>query len=83
MKGATKLPFGGFAHVGKFSPPSWKFDFFPQFIETDTWPPGRYTAEAQHWRDAGATIFGSCCGTSPAHTTALHEMLRSAGRSAN
>ena len=83
MKGATKLPFGGFAHAGKFSPPSWKFDFFPQFIETDAWPPGRYSAEAKRWRESGAMLFGSCCGTSPAHTTALHEMLRSAERSAN
>jgi S-methylmethionine-dependent homocysteine/selenocysteine methylase len=83
MKGATKLPFGGFAHVGKFSPPSWKFDFFPQFIETETWPPERYTAEAKRWREAGATIIGSCCGTGPAHTAALHAMLHAAGRSAN
>ncbi len=83
MKGATKLPYGGFAHAGKSSPPSWKFDFFPQFIETETWPPARYSAEAQSWRTSGATIIGSCCGTGPAHTAALHAMLHGAGRSAN
>jgi S-methylmethionine-dependent homocysteine/selenocysteine methylase len=83
MKGATKLPFGGFAHAGKFSPPSWKFDFFPQFIETDAWPPARYSTEAARWRESGAMILGSCCGTGPVHTAALHAMLRGAGRSAN
>jgi hypothetical protein len=76
------LPFGGFAHVGKFSPPSWKFDFFPQFVETETWPPARYTAEAKQWHASGATIIGSDCGTGPAHTAALRAML-GAGRSAN
>ncbi len=83
MKGATKLPFGGFAHVGKFSPPSWKFDFFPQFTETESWPPERYTAEVRRWRESGATIFGSCCGTGPAHIAALRAWLRANGRSGN
>jgi len=83
MKGVTKLPYGGFAHVGRFSPPSWKFDFFPQFIETESWPPERYVAEARRWRDAGASILGGCCGTGPAHIAALSESLRAAGRSAN
>jgi S-methylmethionine-dependent homocysteine/selenocysteine methylase len=83
IKGATKLPYGGFAHVGKFSPPSWKFDFFPQFTETETWPPERYTAEVRQWRASGATIIGSCCGTGPAHTAALHGLLHANGRSGN
>jgi S-methylmethionine-dependent homocysteine/selenocysteine methylase len=83
MKGATKLPYGGFAHAGKFSPPSWKFDFFPQFTETETWPPDRYTAEARRWRESGATLFGSCCGTGPAHIAALHAWLHANGRSGN
>ncbi|MBI3662586.1 MAG: homocysteine S-methyltransferase family protein [Acidobacteria bacterium] len=83
MRGATKLPFGGYAHVGRFSPPSWKFDFFPQFIETETWPPERYAGEARRWRESGATIIGSCCGTGPAHTAALHAWLHGNGRSGN
>jgi S-methylmethionine-dependent homocysteine/selenocysteine methylase len=73
------LPIGGYAHVGRFSPPSWKFDFFPQFVETEAWPGDRYLAEAKHWRDAGATIFGGCCGTNPAHTLALRAWLNSNG----
>ena len=31
----------------------------------------RYAELARHWRAAGATILGSCCGTSPAHIAAL------------
>ncbi len=76
------LPFGGFAHIGRFSPPSWKFEFFPQFVETDQWPPERYATEAERWRAHGATILGGCCGTGPAHIAALRATLEAAGRSA-
>ena len=71
MSKSCRVPFGGFAHIGRFSPPSWKFEFHPQFIETETWPPERYLAEARRWRDAGATILGGCCGTGPEHIRAL------------
>ena len=33
--------------------------------------PMAYSAAAAHWRDAGAGILGSCCGTRPAHIAAL------------
>ena len=75
MKGFAKGPFGAFAHIGRFSPPSWKFDFHPQFIETEAWPPSQYQAEARRWKDSGARIVGGCCGTTPAHTRALREWL--------
>jgi S-methylmethionine-dependent homocysteine/selenocysteine methylase len=75
VKAATRLPYGGFAHIGRFSPPSWKFEFFPQFSETETWPPERYASEAQRWREEGATIIGGCCGTTPAHIAALGQAL--------
>ena len=75
MKGLTKLPFGAIAHIGRFSPPSWKFDFHPQFIETEGTPPAQYQTEAKKWREAGARIVGGCCGTTPAHTRSLREML--------
>jgi len=35
--------------------------------------PRRYADAAVHWRDAGATIIGGCCGTGPAHVRALTE----------
>jgi len=72
---ATRLPYGGFAHIGRFSPPSWKFEFFPQFSETETWAPERYAGEARRWRTEGATIIGGCCGTTPAHIAALNQAL--------
>lgn len=68
-------PFGAFAHIGKFDPPSWKFEFFPQFTATETWPPAHYTAVAQRWRALGAQILGGCCGTGPAHIRALSAAL--------
>jgi len=79
LKKATELPVGAFALIGHFSPPSWKFDFHPQFIDTDEWPPDRYVAEAKRWRDAGATILGGCCGTQPQHIAALHAWLGNGG----
>lgn len=75
-----KLPFGGFAHIGRFSPPSWKFDFFPQFTDIEEWPAQRYAAEARRWREQGATIVGGCCGTQPAHIAALRAWLDTNGR---
>jgi S-methylmethionine-dependent homocysteine/selenocysteine methylase len=71
MKPSCQVPCGGFAHVGRFSPPSWKFDFFPQFVDTEPWTPERYAAEARRWRESGAAIIGGCCGTGPAHIAAL------------
>ena len=40
-------------------------------------PPGpeRYTCFAQQWRNAGASVIGGCCGTTPAHIAALHSAL--------
>ena len=73
---ATRLPFGGFAHIGHFSPPSWKFEFFPQFAETESWPPESYAAEALRWRGHGASIIGGCCGTTPAHIARLKTALQ-------
>ena len=71
LKAMTSLPCGGYAQIGKFSPPSWKFDFFPQFIDTESWPPERYASEARKWIAGGAKIVGGDCGTGPAHIAAL------------
>lgn len=64
-------PIGGYAHIGRFDPPSWKFEFFPRFTDSEAWSPARYASEAGRWRELGATILGGCCGTSPAHVRAL------------
>ncbi len=82
LERCCSVPFGGFAHIGRFSPPSWKFEFFPQFVETDEWTPGRYAAETARWRAHSATILGGCCGTSPAHIAAVRASLGAEGRGA-
>src|SRR3972149_387939 len=80
MQTFAPRPFGGFAHIRRFSPPSWKFDFFPQFTDTEEWPPDRYAREAEHWRERGASVVGGCCGTTPAHIPALRARLGGNGR---
>ena len=80
IKKVCARPFGGFAHIGRFSPPSWKFEFFPQFTDTQEWPPERYVREAERWREQGASVVGGCCGTTPAHIAALRARLGSNGR---
>lgn len=75
LSSASGRWFGGYAHIGKFDPPSWKFEFFPQFNEVETWPPERYTQSALEWRARGARVLGGCCGTGPAHIQALRTAL--------
>jgi len=72
---AVQVPVGAFALIGRFSPPSWKFEFHPQFIEAEAWPPVRYAEQAAVWRAIGASIVGGCCGTSPAHIAAIARRL--------
>jgi len=71
-------PFGAYAHLGRFDPPSWKFEFFPQFSGTDTWPPERYASAARRWRAQGAQVIGGCCGAGPDHVRALKAELSGA-----
>ena len=78
----VSLPYGGFAHIGHFSPPSWKFEFHPQFIDTEEWPPERYASEAKKWREQGATILGACCGARPDHIARLRGTLGRNGKGA-
>jgi len=82
LKAMANIPCGGCAHIGKFSPPSWKFDFFPQFVETELWPPERYASEARKWIAGGAAIVGGDCGTDPAHITALRAAVSAGAASA-
>ncbi|MEE9187023.1 MAG: homocysteine S-methyltransferase family protein [Bacteroidota bacterium] len=70
-----KVPFGAYAHVGRYDPPSWKFEFHPQFVDTEGWSPDRYAEVADTWREEGATIIGGCCGTTPDHIRVLPQKL--------
>jgi S-methylmethionine-dependent homocysteine/selenocysteine methylase len=68
----TGLVSGAYAHIGRFDPPSWKFEFFPQFSQADAWTPERYAA----WAPPTAAIVGGCCGTGPDHVRALAHARR-------
>lgn len=70
------LPFGAYAHIGRYDPPSWKFDFHPQFANTETCPPDKYSLYAKRWRELGASIIGGCCGTTPDHIKAVKEVVQ-------
>lgn len=60
---ALSVPFGAYANASLWGrPPA---------------PPRTYAACARTWLDAGATLVGACCGTSPAHTREL-ALLRGA-----
>ncbi len=72
----SSVPFGAYAHVGRYDPPSWKFDFHPQFTDTDACPPQQYSTHAKQWRRLGATIIGGCCGTTPVHIKAIKEFVK-------
>jgi S-methylmethionine-dependent homocysteine/selenocysteine methylase len=71
LAGQTRLPVGALAFAGYFDPPSWKFEFHPQFGGTDAWPPARYAEAARAWVAAGARIIGGDGGTDPDHIRAL------------
>ncbi|KPK83107.1 MAG: hypothetical protein AMS25_01060 [Gemmatimonas sp. SM23_52] len=75
LRAATERPIGAFAHIGCFDPPSWKFEFHPQFAGTEAWPPDRYADIARSWLEAGTRVIGGCCGTGPDHIRALREVL--------
>lgn len=75
VRAAADCPVGAYAHIGKFDPPSWKFEFHPQFTGIEVWPPSRYREAALGWREIGAQILGGCCGTTPEHIRALREAL--------
>jgi S-methylmethionine-dependent homocysteine/selenocysteine methylase len=64
---AGALPFGAYANLGAPEPEGWR---------RDERPPGEFAAAARDWLDAGATVVGGCCGTTPAHIAALAQLLR-------
>jgi S-methylmethionine-dependent homocysteine/selenocysteine methylase len=66
-----QLPAGALAQIGQFDPPSWKFEFFPQFAGTEDWPAERYASAALGWQQHGARVIGGCSGTTPDHIRAL------------
>lgn len=49
------------------------------WINTDAVEPNKYASYAMSWIDAGATIVGGCCGTTPQTIRAIHTSLENRG----
>jgi homocysteine S-methyltransferase len=46
------------------------------WVSTDAIDPNRYATYAMDWIQAGASIVGGCCGTTPATINAIHSALK-------
>jgi S-methylmethionine-dependent homocysteine/selenocysteine methylase len=64
----TDLPVGGYANVGHV-------DDQVGWAPDETMTGERYAAAAGNWLKFGARLVGGCCGTHPAHTAALRQMI--------
>ncbi len=49
------------------------------WVSTDAVAPDRYAEYARAWIDAGATLVGGCCGTTPETIRAVAEAIRNMG----
>lgn len=66
---AVGAPFGAYANAGSADDAiGWTSDV--------GFGADRYAALAREWAELGATVFGGCCGTGPAHLAALVTRLR-------
>ncbi|MEM9193746.1 MAG: homocysteine S-methyltransferase family protein [Myxococcota bacterium] len=63
----TGLPFGAYANAGH---PDEEIGWNSATPNVDA-----YAAEARRWIEAGASVIGGCCGTSPVHTAALRALV--------
>ena len=64
-------PSGAQATVGRYSPPSWKPDFYPRFDDTHLTTPEQYAEVAEKWFANGARIVGGSSGTASEHIAAI------------
>ncbi|MFN8523224.1 MAG: homocysteine S-methyltransferase family protein [Chloroflexota bacterium] len=62
---------GAAPFVGRYDPPSWKFEFFPRFCDLEIATPSIVADRVPEWRGAGARIIGTDGGAGPEHTAAL------------
>lgn len=68
-------PCGAKAIIGRYSPPSWKPDFYPNFVDTDEVSPEKYAQEVNIWLDKGVQIVGGSSGTTPEHIRAIRGII--------
>jgi homocysteine S-methyltransferase len=62
---------GVYCNVGYFTAGGWQ--------NSDSTDPKIYGRHSADWLDAGATLIGSCCGTTPAHIQELRRLIDSSG----
>ncbi|MGI9255234.1 MAG: homocysteine S-methyltransferase family protein, partial [Thermomicrobiales bacterium] len=68
LRRLTTLPIGGYANFGEVDDErGWQV---AAAVDGDAFAQG-----ARAWLDAGASIIGGCCGTTPDHTAALRRLL--------
>tara|TARA_B100001013_G_scaffold338590_1_gene259671 strand:- start:125 stop:1054 length:930 start_codon:yes stop_codon:yes gene_type:complete len=68
-------PCGAKAIIGRYSPPSWKPDFYPRFEDTHEVSPEKYAQEVNNWLDQGIQIVGGSSGTTPEHIRAVRKVI--------
>jgi S-methylmethionine-dependent homocysteine/selenocysteine methylase len=64
------LPFGVYANLGAPLDDT-------QHARSEDRTPEQFAACARTWLQAGATLVGGCCGTTPAHIASVAQLLRS------
>lgn len=64
----SELPIGGYANVGRV-------DDRVGWAPDETMTGETYAEAARHWLKLGARLVGGCCGTHPAHTAALRQLI--------
>jgi S-methylmethionine-dependent homocysteine/selenocysteine methylase len=67
LRARTQLPLGAYPNLGHHDGAGWEFD-------TEVGPRD-YAQLAESWREAGASIVGGCCGTTPEHIAALRDLV--------
>jgi len=68
-------PCGAKAVIGRYSPPSWKPDFYPRFENIEEVSLETYARQAKGWLDQGAVIIGGSSGTTPEHIRTIKEII--------
>lgn len=62
------LPIGAYVNTGMV-------DDQRRWIDTDSVDPNVYAAQARSWLEAGASVIGGCCGTTPEHIARLRRLI--------
>ena len=68
LRRATRRPVAAYAHINNPTPtPGWSF--------SQDATPEQYARQVKRWLDAGVSIVGGCCGTTPAHIRAVRNLV--------